>query len=67
MTLVDRSIANIRRAVKRIGKKPMADRIGATDSLLRDVMADRWNPTASTLRALEEAAKKVNAVPEDVQ
>ncbi len=60
MTFIDQSIALVRRAARAVGKKPLADRIGKSDAILRNVENQDWNPTASTLRQLEvEAAKEL--------
>lgn len=60
-TLVDQSIRVIRNVAQIIGKKPLADRAGLSDALLRQVNSPDYSPTARTLRKLELAAKEVLA------
>lgn len=55
MTYVDIAIERVRKVVRRIGKKPFADRVGVGDTLLRGAESPGWNPTASTLRSFEAA------------
>jgi predicted transcriptional regulator len=56
MSLIEQSLSTIRAAVTRFKKKPLADRAGVSDSLLRDVADADWDPRATTLRKLEGAA-----------
>lgn len=63
MTFIDKSIDLVRGAVKRIGKKPLADKADRPDGVLRNVEHDDWNPTASVLRDLEKAAEGVDPSP----
>jgi len=58
MTHVDTSIARVRAAAANLGKKPLADRAGVGDTLLRGVESPDWNPTASTLRTFERVIRK---------
>jgi ribosome-binding protein aMBF1 (putative translation factor) len=62
MRLVDQSISIVRAAANRFGKKPLADRVGLSDSILRKVDSKDWSPTANTLRSLEEAASELEAI-----
>jgi ribosome-binding protein aMBF1 (putative translation factor) len=66
MTLVERAIKRVRKAVSLHGKKPLADLVEMDDTNLRGVDRDDWNPTAETLKKLERAAD-IKGVPEDIQ
>lgn len=59
LTLVDQSIALVRRAVAAIGKKPLASRVELSDELLRNVDDPDYSPTVRSLRKLETAARAV--------
>lgn len=56
MSQVAQAIETVRKAVTRFKKKPLADRAGLSDYILRDVHSDNFNPQADTLRKLEDAA-----------
>lgn len=60
-TLTDQSLALIRNAVRLAGKKPLADRAGVSDALLRHCNDPDFSPTARTMRKLECAAVAVLA------
>jgi hypothetical protein len=60
MKLVEQSIAIVRKAAARYGKKPLTDRKGLSDNILRNVDSAQWDPRAKTLRALEEAAAELD-------
>jgi hypothetical protein len=56
-SFIDRSIAKIRRAIRRAPSNvAFARAAGIHESFVRQAFADHWNPTANTLRKLEEAA-----------
>lgn len=55
-TFVDRSLAVVRSAFAGGRKKRLAERAGLRESALRRAERPDWNPTVSTLRALEQAA-----------
>lgn len=59
MRLVDQSIETVRAAVKRFGKKPLANKAGLTDSIVRNAHDQDWDPRSTTLRSLEVAAAEL--------
>lgn len=61
MRLVDQSIAVVRAAARRFGKKPLADRRGLSDAILRNCEDVNWDPRSKTLRKLEAAAAELEA------
>jgi hypothetical protein len=59
MMLVDQSKERVRAAVARFGKKPLADKAGLTDSIVRNAHDQGWDPRSTTLRSLEVAAAEL--------
>lgn len=59
MSLIEQSLSTIRAAVTRFKKKPLADRAGISDSLLRNAHDPEWDPRSTTLRRLEKAAAEL--------
>lgn len=61
MTFIDQSLDLVRRAAKRLGKKPLAARAGVSDASLRTVESPGFSPTARTLRKLETEAARAES------
>lgn len=61
MSLANQLIRLVRDAAGDFGKRPLTDRIGLSDNILRNVFHENWNPRLKTLELLERSAAELRA------